>query len=306
MRFNRKRQKTRPLTILLAVAMAVSAVSAVYFGTAALSKKPEKKSSMADDLISAIDTGGIDKDEYGNMVKFFDSLSKEQSFEYKDKYKNLYVDNDFKFKDPQKKTAYLTFDDGPDETVTPQVLDILKKYGIKGTFFTIHNGSKKADQLYKRIVNEGHTIAAHSYTHDYEQIYQSVDSFLEDFSKISDHIEKVTGVKPELFRFPGGSINYFNAGVYRQIIGEMIRRGYVYYDWNVSAEDAVRAGVSAGDIKRYALAGSSNMNKKIVLMHDGAGHKNTAEALPGIIEGLKAQGYEFAPLTKDVMPVVFS
>lgn len=95
------------------------------------------------------------------------------------------MDNDFKFKDPQKKTAYLTFDDGPDETVTPQVLDILKKYGIKGTFFTIHNGSKKADQLYKRIVDEGHTIAAHSYTHDYEKIYQSVDSFLEDFSKIS-------------------------------------------------------------------------------------------------------------------------
>ena len=109
-----------------------------------------------------IDTGGIDKDEYGNMVKFFDSLSKEQSFEYKDKYKNLYVDNDFKFKDPQKKTAYLTFDDGPDETVTPQVLDILKKYGIKGTFFAIHNGSKKADQLYKRIV-------AVSYTHLFQK-----------------------------------------------------------------------------------------------------------------------------------------
>lgn len=86
----------------------------------------------------------------------------------------------------------------------------------------------------------------------------------------------------------------------------MIRRGYVYYDWNISAEDAVRAGVSAGDIKRYALSGDSNMKKKIVLMHDGPGHKNTAEALPGIIEGLMKQGYKFAPLTKDVMPVVFA
>ena len=86
----------------------------------------------------------------------------------------------------------------------------------------------------------------------------------------------------------------------------MIRRGYVYYDWNVSAEDAVRAGVSAADISRYALSGGSSLNKKIVLMHDGPGHRNTAEALPAIIEGLAAQGYSFAPLTKEVMPVVFS
>ena len=127
-----------------------------------------------------------------------------------------------------------------------------------------------------------------------------------DFDKISSHIEKTTGVKPEIFRFPGGSINYFNASLYRQISGEMIRRGYVYYDWNISAEDAVRAGVSAADITRYALSGDSSMQKKIVLMHDGPGHRNTAEALPGIIEGLAKQGYKFAPLTKEVMPVVFS
>ncbi len=306
MRFHRKKHSIRPLTMLLAVTVAVAAAASVYLGISVFTKRPEKGGHMAEDLISAIDAGGIDKDEYANMVKFFNSLTKDASLGYKDQYPGLYVDNDFKFKEPEKKTAYLTFDDGPDETVTPQVLDILKKYKVKATFFTIHNGSKKADGLYKRIVNEGHTIAAHSYTHDYEKIYQSVDSFLDDFSKISEHIEKVSGVKPEIFRFPGGSVNYYNAGVYRQIIGEMIRRGYVYYDWNISAEDAVRAGVSAGDIKRYALAGSSNMNKKIVLMHDGAGHKNTAEALPGIIEGLKKQGYSFEPLTKEVMPVVFS
>lgn len=230
---------------------------------------------------------------------------KDNSFGYKDKYENLYVENDFIFKEPQNKTCYLTFDDGPDETVTPRVLDILKKYDVKATFFTIYNGSEKATALYKRIVDEGHTIAAHSYTHDYEKIYKSVDSFLDDFGKISDHIEKVTGIKPELFRFPGGSVNYFNAGIYRQISGEMIRRGYLYYDWNISAEDAVRAGVSAADIKRFGLSGDKDMNKKIILMHDGPGHINTAEALPGIIEGLKKQGYSFAPLTKDIKPVIF-
>ena len=230
---------------------------------------------------------------------------KDNSFGYKDKYENLYVENDFIFKEPQNKTCYLTFDDGPDETVTPRVLDILKKYDVKATFFTVYNGSEKATALYKRIVDEGHTLAAHSYTHDYEKIYKSVDSFLDDFGKISDHIEKVTGIKPELFRFPGGSVNYFNAGIYRQISGEMIRRGYLYYDWNISAEDAVRAGVSAADIKRFGLSGDKDMNKKIILMHDGPGHINTAEALPGIIEGLKKQGYSFAPLTKDIKPVIF-
>ena len=302
----RSRRKNRGIVILLLFVTIFSTAAASFYGIRYYKAEPKKGSNMVDMLTTEMENGKIDSDEYKNMVHFFAGLDKEKAFEYKEKYKELYVDNDYKFKEPTEKTCYLTFDDGPDESVTPQVLDILKKYGIKATFFTIYNGSDRASDLYKRIVNEGHTIAAHSYTHDYNKVYQSVDSFLDDFSKISGHIEKTTGVKPDIFRFPGGSINFFNAGVYRPIIGEMIRRGYVYYDWNISAEDAVRAGVSAGDIKRYALSGDSNMKKKIVLMHDGPGHKNTAEALPGIIEGLMKQGYKFAPLTKDVMPVVFA
>ncbi len=292
--------------LLIVIVMGVIYAGNHFFRLQGQREQEDKENAMVGSLVAAMEAGDVDGDEYKNMVSFFKGFKKEASFDYKRKYENLYVENDFNFKEPQEKTCYLTFDDGPDNYVTPQVLDTLKKYNVKATFFTIYNGSEQGTELYKRIVREGHTIAAHTYTHDYTKVYESVDSYLDDFDKISSHIEKTTGVKPEIFRFPGGSINYFNASLYRQISGEMIRRGYVYYDWNISAEDAVRAGVSAADITRYALSGDSSMQKKIVLMHDGPGHRNTAEALPGIIEGLAKQGYKFAPLTKEVMPVVFS
>ncbi len=226
------------------------------------------------------------------------------SLEYQNLYPQLYVENDYKYVTPDHKVCYLTFDDGPHIENTTAVLDTLKENNAKATFFVIYQEGEAMEKLYKRIVDEGHTIAVHTASHKYYEIYASVEAYLEDFAKISDYIESVTGVKPELFRFPGGSVNSYNVEVYQEIIAEMTRRGYTFYDWNVSSGDAAGANVAVDRIVTNSLKGNELL-EKIVLMHDGAGHQNTVRALPQIIEGMKSEGYVFEGLNKDVQPTRF-
>ena len=184
----RTRKRNRSVTPLVIVMAVIALAAAAFAGVKTWESAAGPDSEMEAKLAAALGEGRVDEEEYGKMVDFFAALKKDPALIYQSKYEKLYIDNDFKFSEPQKKTAYLTFDDGPDESVTPAVLDVLKKYNVKATFFAIYNGSEEAGKLYKRIVDEGHTIAAHSYSHDYEKIYKSVDSFLEDFNLISEHI----------------------------------------------------------------------------------------------------------------------
>ena len=200
----------------------------------------------------------------------------------KDPYPELYAQR------PEKqivleKTAYLTFDDGPSER-TSEILDILKKYEIKATFFVVGNNSKLAKDCMKRMVCEGHTIAMHTYTHDFKKIYKSIESYLEDISKIYNLIYETTGEKPSIFRFAGGSKNGFNRNNYRDIINEMYRRGFDYFDWNLSTGDAARVGlVPASECANNVLKYSSKYNSAVILMHDSKPKTTTVEALPKII-----------------------
>lgn len=207
----------------------------------------------------------------------------------------------------EKGVMYLTFDDGPSVECTGKVLDILAENGIKATFFVVGRNSdtEKKRQLLKRIVDEGHTIGIHSYSHDYKQIYASVEAFLEDFNKIYHWVYKTTGIKPEIFRFPGGSVNNYNANTRREIITEMTRRGFRYFDWNVAAMDAVENGISAEKIESNILDHAKNVTRGVVLMHDSTRMNSTVEALPSIIAGLKEQGFIFKPLTREVLPIKF-
>ncbi len=132
-----------------------------------------------------------------------------------------------------------------------------------------------------------------------------MDAYLKDFNKLSKHIEELTGVKPEIFRFPGGSVNSYNGAVYEQIISEMTRRGYTYYDWDVSSGDASYGTASANWITNNVVNGVRKGKSNIVLMHDTNAKDTTVEALPKIIEKLKKKGYTFEKLTKDVKPVTF-
>ena len=195
----------------------------------------------------------------------------------------------------------LTFDDGPSAN-TDRVLEILDRYGVKATFFVVGRTGAADQERMRKIVAAGHTLAMHSWSHNYSRIYASVESFLEDFSQLYQWIYEVTGVYPTVFRFPGGSINSYNRGVYQEIIAEMTRRGFVYFDWNASAQDATQTPRAASAIAADCLRG---VGQKLVvaLAHDSAARTTTADALPAVIEGYQAAGYTFSALHPGVTPV---
>ena len=102
--------------------------------------------------------------------------------------------------------VYLTFDDGP-SIYTDEILDILDRYHVKATFFVVGKDGSEAEAALQRIVEDGHTLGMHSYSHKYKELYESLDSFTEDFARIRDDIYQATGVESVYYRFPGGSSN---------------------------------------------------------------------------------------------------
>lgn len=198
------------------------------------------------------------------------------------------------------KTMYLTFDDGPYQDNTNEVLDILKEKGIKATFFLIGKNVEKNPETAKRIVEEGHSIGIHCYNHDYNVIYANTEAYVADFEKARRIIQEVTGVDTKLFRFPGGSINSYNKKVYKDIIKEMTAAGYVYFDWNASLEDAVKKPDKNKILKN---AKESTLGRKVVVMlaHD------TVDATVEVLEELLTlfPEYEFKAIDESVAPIVF-
>lgn len=194
------------------------------------------------------------------------------------------------------RTCCLTFDDGPSPN-TDLVLETLDRYGVKATFFVV-GAEKTADdqERLRKIVAAGHTLAMHSWSHDHNVIYSSVEAFLTDLHRVYCWIYEATGVYPQLFRFPYGSNSGYNrATVYRDIIAEMARRGFTYYDWNISARDAVIDPRPAAEIAANCLQGIGR-EFVVVLSHDSTPRLTTAEAMPAVIEGYRSAGYAFSSL----------
>ena len=188
-------------------------------------------------------------------------------------------------------TIYLTFDDGPNYGTTNVILDILKEEGVKATFFVTCNGP---DSLIKRIVDEGHTIALHTATHDYSYVYSSVDNYFEDLTRVSNRVKNITGVDSKIIRFPGGSSNtvsrHYQIGIMSTLTSMVLDRGYRYYDWNVDSNDAGGSNTSSAVYANVVNALSKN-RANMVLMHDVK--TQTRDALRDIIHYAKNNGYEF-------------
>ena len=228
---------------------------------------------------------------------------KSLSIEYQKLYPEMYAKLP-KATKTQPNTVYLTFDDGPSDR-TVEILDILKAQNVKATFFIVGKEGVKRPDLLKRISEEGHTLGIHTYSHVYSSIYQSVDSYLADFSQTYQEIYDATGVKSEVFRFPGGSINRYSTLYYEEIIAEMTRRGFTYYDWNASSGDA-SSNATANSVYNNAVQSSEGKDRVILLMHDSISKSYTVAALPSIIEYYKAKGYQFECITNEVNPIAFS
>lgn len=195
------------------------------------------------------------------------------------------------------KVIYLTFDDGPSSSITPALLDILKEENVKATFFVLNHGSS-LDYLIKREHDEGHTVALHGNSHNYKQIYSSKEAFFEDLSLIQNKVEAITGEKPMIIRFPGGSSNTvsrFNPGIMTTLTKEVKMQGYHYFDWNVGSGDAGEAR-NPDDVYRNVVNSLGNKNN-VVLMHDYSGNYKTLNAIRNIIRYGKNNGYTFERIT---------
>lgn len=197
-----------------------------------------------------------------------------------------------------RKVVYLTFDDGPSHN-TNAILDILAEYNVKATFFTIGREEEEFTDEYQRILEEGHSLGMHSFSHQYNAIYKTVEAFDEDFQKISGLIEEITGQTVTLYRFPGGSSNLVSAIPMTNFIKYLNDKGVTYFDWNVSAQDAEGKELPVDTILENIFKDIEKKDICVVLMHDADHLNTTVEALPVIIERLIEMDAVILPITEN-------
>lgn len=225
-----------------------------------------------------------------------EEMSSDEKPEYAKLFPDLYtvyeVPNEL---EKGRKIAYLTFDDGPSKN-TFEILDILNELNVKATFFLVGSSiSEEVETSLKRMVNEGHTIGIHTYSHRCNEIYCSIERFLEDFNTVYQQIYEITGERVNIYRFPWGSNNGFSIHFKDDLLAEMERRGFTCYDWNVDSNDSVGKPTTYS-IRHNIEKDLKNNDYPIILMHDSKINKLTVRSLPNIIKMLSEKGYEFDTL----------
>lgn len=285
-------RKNRDLRIVITIIILAIISIIVCLGIIFYNKQNNSLEVASTNNLKTEETVNTEKSE-NNEATNYDSndqtveVSKEQK-EFINKVENIYNGED-------GKRVFLTFDDGPSTEVTPKILDILKKYNIKATFFVLGNRVKANPDLVKREYEEGHYIANHGYSHKYSKIYESANSVLEEYNKTEVEIRKVLGnegYSSYLFRFPGGS----KGGPYEKIKKEARKKlkenGIAYIDWSALTYDAEGANTKEEILKnlKETIKGWDNV---VVLMHDAADKKITYETLEDVIKYLQDEGYAF-------------
>ena len=197
--------------------------------------------------------------------------------------------------------VYLTFDDGPSAN-TDRILDILAQYGVKATFFVV--GKEGYADQYRRIVEDGHTLAMHSYSHRYNEVYASLDAYKADLTKLHDYLYELTGEDCRFVRFPGGSSNTVSTVSMWDLIDYLDSEDMIYFDWNVSSGDSTGGKKSVEQLTSNVLDNIGKYNNAVVLFHDAAGKTTTVDALAGIIEKiLDSDNSVLLPISEDTVKV---
>ena len=216
--------------------------------------------------------------------------------EYSKLYPDLYVEKvSPEITSHTEKIAYLTFDDGPSDN-TLKILEILKEKNAVATFFVLGSTmTKDGEEALKEMVENGCTVGVHTYSHKKDKIYSSVENFLDDFYKVYTQIYEITGEKVNIFRFPWGSYNSYSKAIKKDLVSEMERREFTYYDWNVSAEDSVGKPTESSIMKNI-MKDITRYKEPVILMHDSSSNDLTVKMLPQIIDKLIELGYSFDTL----------
>ena len=240
----------------------------------------------------------------GNGSLNLESSSEVEDVAFVEKYLNQQMKGQMPDGADGKKVVYLTFDDGPSETVTPQILDILKAENVHATFFLVGKAideSEASKNIVKRELEEGNAIGNHTYSHDYDYLYPNgkinLENCMSDFEKTNQSLRNVLGQDFSIraVRFPGGQMTWdkkdpVGADAMDKALHE---KDYHQVDWNSLSQDAEGSHKNAEQLKQEIIKTVSGREKAIILMHDTYGKEETAKALPNIIKYLKEQGYEF-------------
>lgn len=200
-------------------------------------------------------------------------------------------------KEAETKRAYFTFDDGPSGN-TGEILDILDANDVKATFFVVGRGDEYYD-TYRDIVGRGHTLALHSYTHDYDKIYASLDDFAEDIEELRNLLYDVTGVNCVYYRFPGGSSNTVSKVDMDTLIDYVESQGLIYYDWNALNNDAVCGSYTPEQLVDNIMKDAVCHDDVVILMHDLDARHCTVESLQMLIDELRAEGFTLLPIDEN-------
>jgi|GEM_PF-1639483 len=220
---------------------------------------------------------------------------------------NYGVKTEDAFIEDGKKTAYLTFDDGPSTTVTPKILDTLKNYNVHATFFLLGDMIQKnpgSDAIVKRTFDEGNSIGNHTYYHNLSLIYPnnilSINEFISEVDKTSNILKGILGqaFSTRVVRLPGGRMSrvHYKDPNLTELDNVLKQKNMVSIDWNAYDHDSEKVKEFAPQLITHVKNEASNHNKVVVLMHDTYSKEETAKALPAIIEYFKSAGYEFKTL----------
>lgn len=198
--------------------------------------------------------------------------------------------------------VYLTFEDGPSE-YTAEILDVLKEKDVQATFFVTAQEGEEAGQLYKRIVEEGHTLGMHSYANNYSTLYESEENFREDITKLRAFLLGVSGVEPMYYRFMGGSSNQITNVPMENFIHYLNQEGLVYFDWNISLSDMLENDVATDEIVAQVTKDVVKYKTSVVHMHDANDMAISADALMALIDALLTSGVEILPIDESTAVV---
>lgn len=186
------------------------------------------------------------------------------------------------------KCVYLTFDDGPSDKVTPKILDVLKEEGVKATFFVVGKQAERRKYILERENAEGHTVAVHSYSHVYRDIYSSPEKLIADINECNRVIYEAIGKYANVYRFPGGSFS-----LNENLINAVTDNGFRYVDWNASFRDAEIYKPTAEQLVNAAITTPANSEHIVMLAHDTTDKITTVQALKQVIHYYKDKGYVF-------------
>lgn len=271
------------VTVLVVLALVVTTTSFAISHVVSASKKQPFQASLDSYLVASLEKV-VRIEAAGQSQQINGSLQDKTTQELKDRLRANDTEG--------LKVVFLTLDDGP-STHTGEVLDIFKVYDVKATFFTNHKQGPEAQDSYRRILAEGHTLANHTSSHRYE-IYNDVNTFMADVNSLAAYHKELTGVdSPKIFRFPGGSTNSNQA-----CIDAILAAGYNYADWNVIAGDGITDVPPPDVIAQNIIDGCHNFDVSTVLFHAEL-KENSRLALPIVIENLKNEGYTFLAMEED-------